>query len=116
MMRLLSRRPQRSALRPEATSENSGAGTASTRNPKSKASAATSNAGPRFADVAGKHIRNGAVILRVSGIAFLLRVKRVQDRVGAGFEHDRRFPSRRRQLMKSFVRHARHREVSPVKP
>ena len=70
--------------------ENSSAGAASTFNPKSKASAAASNAGPRFAEVAGKNMRNrmpdGS---RASAISLVLRIKHAQYGVGISFEHNR---------------------------
>src|ERR1044071_1452184 len=63
-MRCFSSWPQISESRPDAVIANSLAGRARTSRNRLKASAAASNAGPRFAEVAGSRIRNAASLRR----------------------------------------------------
>src|SRR5208283_844015 len=96
--------------------ENSSAAFASTLSPKSNASAAASKAGPRFADVAGRNMRKKMPERsRESGIALVLRLERLQNGVGVGVQHDRRFPLLLRQRAKLLIRHSRNRQIAAMK-
>src|SRR5580700_522546 len=115
MMRLPGILPHWSALRPRASMVNSAAGIASTLKPKSKAKAAASKAGPRFADVAGRNMRKGKADGSLSAISFFPRLQRAQDSVGVGIQHDRSLSLLRRQRLKLAVLHAWYREVAAMK-
>src|SRR5271166_7108860 len=115
-MRLPGILPHCAAFRPRASMENSAAGAASILNPKSNASAAASKAGPRFAEVAGRNIRNcmpdGP---RESAISLVLRFEGAQDCVGTGVQHHGGLPLFRRQCPKVLVRHTRNRQIAAMK-
>src|SRR5664279_411215 len=94
---------------------NSAAGMASTFKPKSNASAAASKAGPRFAEVAGRNMRNGMADGSRSAISLFLRLQRAQDRVGVGIQHDWRLALLRSHGVKLLILHAWDREIAAMK-
>src|SRR5689334_22794389 len=110
MIRLPGILPHKSVSRPRASMENSAAVFAVTRRPKSKARAAASKAGPRFAEVAGRNMRKGmSPGSPRSAISLLLGFELVQHHFRTGVQHHGRLSLRLRQSAELFIGHARYR-------